>query len=40
MYSGVTGPISFDNNGDIAHGIFSIYTMHAGQWAYFQQASL
>jgi branched-chain amino acid transport system substrate-binding protein len=39
-YSGITGPISFDSNGDIAHGIFSIYTVQAGQWTYFQQASL
>jgi branched-chain amino acid transport system substrate-binding protein len=39
-YGGITGPISFDSNGDIAHGIFSIYAVQAGQWTYFQQASL
>jgi branched-chain amino acid transport system substrate-binding protein len=39
-YTGVTGPISFDKNGDIAHGVYSIYTVQAGQWAYFQRVSI
>ena len=39
-YRGVTGPISFDSDGAIAHGVYSIYTVQAGQWAYFQQVSL
>jgi branched-chain amino acid transport system substrate-binding protein len=39
-YRGVTGPVSFDKNGDIAHGIYSIYTVQAGQWAYFQQVTI
>lgn len=38
-YQGVTGPISFDHNGDIAHGNYSMYTVRAGQWAYLQQVS-
>jgi len=39
-YRGVTGPISFDKNGDIAHGVYSIYTVQAGQWTFFQQAGV
>jgi branched-chain amino acid transport system substrate-binding protein len=39
-YRGLTGPISFDSSGDIAHGVYSIYTVQAGQWVYFQQVSL
>jgi branched-chain amino acid transport system substrate-binding protein len=39
-YRGVTGPIRFDKNGDIAHGVYSIYTVQAGQWAYLQQVSI
>jgi branched-chain amino acid transport system substrate-binding protein len=39
-YRGVTGLISFDQNGDIAHGVYSIYSLKAGQWAYFQQVSI
>src|SRR5262249_53406873 len=39
-YQGVTGPISFDSSGDIAHGIYSIDTVQGGQWTYFQQASV
>ena len=31
-YAGVTGPISFDKNGDNAHGVFSIYTVRDGRW--------
>ncbi|HJY81817.1 MAG TPA: ABC transporter substrate-binding protein [Candidatus Binatia bacterium] len=39
MYRGVTGTISFDKNGDIAHGVYSIYSVQSGQWAFFQQVS-
>lgn len=39
-YQGVTGAISFDKNGDIAHGIYSIYAVQAGQWVYFQRVSV
>jgi branched-chain amino acid transport system substrate-binding protein len=39
-YLGVTGLISFDENGDIAHGAYSIYSLQAGQWAYFQHVSI
>jgi branched-chain amino acid transport system substrate-binding protein len=40
QYAGVIGPISFDSNGDISHGIFSIYVVHQGQWAYAWQLSM
>ncbi len=39
-YAGVTGPISFDVNGDIDHGVFSIYTVQDGQWVYVWQVSV
>jgi branched-chain amino acid transport system substrate-binding protein len=35
-YSGVIGPISFDGNGDIIHGVFSIYRVQNGVWTYFE----
>jgi ABC-type branched-subunit amino acid transport system substrate-binding protein len=38
-YVGVTGPISFDTNGDITHGVFSIYKAQAGNWDYLEQIS-
>jgi branched-chain amino acid transport system substrate-binding protein len=40
IYRGVTGPISFDKNGDIAHGVYSIYSVKADRWVYFQQVSI
>jgi branched-chain amino acid transport system substrate-binding protein len=39
QYTGVIGPISFDEHGDIVHGAFTMYTVQAGQWVYFQQLS-
>ena len=39
QYTGVIGPISFDEHGDITHGIFTMYTVHAGQWVYFRQVN-
>jgi branched-chain amino acid transport system substrate-binding protein len=39
QYSGVTGAISFDKNGDIAHGVFSVYEVQNGSWGYVQQMS-
>ncbi len=39
QYTGVIGPISFDDHGDIAHGVFSVYAVRAGQWVYYQQVS-
>jgi signal transduction histidine kinase len=39
QYTGVIGPISFDEHGDIAHGVFTISTVRAGQWVYYQQVS-
>jgi branched-chain amino acid transport system substrate-binding protein len=39
QYTGVIGPISFDDQGDIAHGVFSVYAVRAGQWVYYQQVS-
>ena len=38
-YTGVSGPISFDDNGDIAHGVFSLYRVQEGSWVYVQQLS-
>lgn len=38
-YTGVIGPISFDDNGDIVHGVFTIFIVRAGHWVYLQQAS-
>jgi hypothetical protein len=35
-YSGVIGPISFDSNGDITHGVFSVYRVQDGIWTYFE----
>jgi branched-chain amino acid transport system substrate-binding protein len=37
QYVGAIGPISFDSNGDIAHGVFSLYRVQDGLWTYFQQ---
>jgi branched-chain amino acid transport system substrate-binding protein len=37
QYAGVIGPISFDANGDIDHGVFSLYRVQDGAWVYFQQ---
>jgi branched-chain amino acid transport system substrate-binding protein len=39
QYAGVTGPISFDANGDIAHGVFSLYRVQDGAWVFVQQLS-
>jgi branched-chain amino acid transport system substrate-binding protein len=39
QYTGVIGPISFDENGDIVHSVFTMYTVQAGQWVYYQQLS-
>jgi branched-chain amino acid transport system substrate-binding protein len=40
QYNGVTGPINFDANGDIAHGVFSIYTVQNGRWVYVWQVTV
>ena len=39
QYSGVTGPISFDTNGDISHSVFSVYGVKSGNWDFIQQVS-
>jgi branched-chain amino acid transport system substrate-binding protein len=39
QYVGVIGPISFDGNGDIDHGVFSLYQVQDGVWVYVQQLS-
>jgi branched-chain amino acid transport system substrate-binding protein len=39
QYVGVIGPISFDGNGDIDHGVFSLYQVQADVWTYIQQLS-
>lgn len=36
QYVGVTGPISFDSNGDITRGVFSIYEVQDGRWVFKQ----
>jgi branched-chain amino acid transport system substrate-binding protein len=38
-YAGVTGPISFDENGDIVVRHFTVYTFRAGHWLFFKQVS-
>jgi branched-chain amino acid transport system substrate-binding protein len=40
QYSGVTGQISFDQNGDSSHGIFSVYTIQNGRWVWLKQSSV
>ena len=40
QYTGVTSPISFDSNGDIAHGLSSIYTVQDGNWVWVKQIIL
>lgn len=40
QYAGATGPISFDSNGDIAHGVYSIYAVQNGMWAYAWQVNV
>jgi branched-chain amino acid transport system substrate-binding protein len=37
QYTGVIGPISFDENGDITHGVLTMYIVRTGQWVYLQQ---
>jgi branched-chain amino acid transport system substrate-binding protein len=37
QYTGVTGPISFDSNGDIAHGVFSLDQVQNGVWTFVRQ---
>lgn len=37
-YSGATGEIVFDENGDNAHQIFSVYRVHDGQFGYAEEA--
>jgi branched-chain amino acid transport system substrate-binding protein len=39
QYSGVTGTISFDTNGDISHAIFSVYGVKSGNWDFIEQVS-
>jgi branched-chain amino acid transport system substrate-binding protein len=39
QFEGVIGAISFDGNGDIVHGIFSLYRVQDGMWVYVQQLS-
>jgi ABC-type branched-subunit amino acid transport system substrate-binding protein len=39
QYAGVTGPISFDDNGDIALGICTVYIFRPDHFVYFKQAS-
>jgi branched-chain amino acid transport system substrate-binding protein len=39
QYAGVSGAISFDTNGDIAHGIFSLYRVQNQVWTFVQQLS-
>jgi branched-chain amino acid transport system substrate-binding protein len=40
QYNGLTGPISFDANGDVTHGAFSICVVQQGQWGYFSQMDM
>ena len=40
QYTGVTVPIRFDANGDIAHGLFSLYAVQDGQWVWVKQMTM
>lgn len=40
QYTGVTSPISFDTNGDIVHGLFSIYSVQSGTWVWVKQVTM
>jgi branched-chain amino acid transport system substrate-binding protein len=40
QYAGVTGPISFDSNGDIGHGVISMYVVQHGRWTYAWQVKV
>jgi branched-chain amino acid transport system substrate-binding protein len=40
QYAGISGPISFDHNGDNAHGVFSLYTVQGGKWVWVEQESV
>ena len=40
QYTGVTSPISFDANGDIAHGLFSMYAAQNGLWVWVKQITM
>jgi branched-chain amino acid transport system substrate-binding protein len=37
QYDGLTGHINFDKNGDLAHCVYSIYTVQDGRWVYLKQ---
>jgi hypothetical protein len=39
QYTGVICPISFDPNGDITHGAYSMYEEERHLWTYFQKLS-
>jgi branched-chain amino acid transport system substrate-binding protein len=39
-YTGVTGLISFDDNGDSTHGMFNVYGVEYGQWVWMKQLSV
>ncbi len=39
QYTGVIGPISFDPNGDITHGVYSVYEVEHHLWTYLQELS-
>jgi branched-chain amino acid transport system substrate-binding protein len=40
QYAGVTGVISFDVNGGVTHGIYSIYVVRQGKWTYAFQVNV
>jgi branched-chain amino acid transport system substrate-binding protein len=40
QYSGIIGPINFDSNGDIAHGVFSVWQVRDGVWTCVQPLRL
>ncbi|HEV2237415.1 MAG TPA: ABC transporter substrate-binding protein, partial [Ktedonobacterales bacterium] len=37
QYAGLIGPISFDGNGDIAHGVFTVYRVQRDVWTPIQE---
>jgi branched-chain amino acid transport system substrate-binding protein len=39
-YTGVSGVIAFDRNGDDVHGVYTIYTVQHGQWGAYSHVSV
>lgn len=40
QYTGVTGVIAFDKNGDIVHGLYTVYAVQDGSWVAYTQLTV